>query len=381
MLEFLDYEILRLTWWALLGVLLIAFAITDGFDLGVAMLLPFVARDDNERRVLINSIAPFWEGNQAWLILAAGAIFAAWPHIYAVSFSALYYIIMLMLIALMLRPIAFEYRSKINNPLWRKTWDWLIFSYAISATFLFGVAIGNIIQGLSFTFNEFMVISYNHDFLSMFNEFSLLCGSLSILMFVTHGACYLTMKTNRKILIRARRILAFSPFLLMSIFAAGALFVQFLPCYKVVSPIGILADSNPLTKIVVVGIGCLNDNFAQYNWMWFAPGIVFALQIFIPLLVILNFFKVAFIFSAISIAGIITTVGFSMFPIILPSKLDPKSSLTVWDASSSELTLFIMLVAMAVFVPLIVVYTSFIHRVMRGKVTENDIKKNSKNLY
>jgi len=381
MLEFLDYEILRLTWWALLGVLLIAFAVTDGFDLGVAMLLPFLGRSDNERRVLINSITPFWEGNQVWLILAAGAIFAAWPHIYAVSFSALYYIIMLMLISLILRPVAFEYRSKINHPAWRTIWDWLIFSYGFSATFLFGVAVGNIIQGLSFSFNEFMVISYNHDFFSMFNEFSLLCGSLSVMMFLTHGACYLTVKTNRKILIRARRVLAFSPFLLMSIFAIGALFVQFLPCYKVISSAGIYSDSNPLSKIVTVGIGCLEDNFEQYNWMWIAPAIVFILQIFIPLLTILFFFKTAFIFSTISIAGIITTVGFAMFPIILPSKLDPKSSLTVWDASSSELTLFIMLIAVAIFMPLIVVYTSFIHKVMRGKITENDIKKNSKSLY
>ncbi len=381
MLEFLDYEILRLTWWALLGILVIAFAVTDGFDLGVAMLLPFLARDDNERRVLINSIAPFWEGNQVWLILSAGAIFAAWPQVYAVSFSALYYLIMLILIALILRPVSFEYRSKLTNPAWRKTWDWLIFFYGFSATFLFGVVVGNIIQGLSFRFDNFMVISYNSDFLSMFNEFALLCGSLSVLMFVTHGACYLAMKTNRKILIRARRVLAFSPFLLMSVFAAGALFIQFLPCYKVVSPIGIYSDSNPLLKTVVVGIGCLNDNFVQYNWMWIAPASVFVLQIFIPLLMILTFFKTAFVFSAISIAGIITTVGLAMFPVILPSKLYPHSSLTVWDASSSELTLFIMLISVAIFLPLIVIYTSFIHKVMRGKVTENDIKKNSKNLY
>lgn len=380
MLEFLDYEILRLTWWALLGILIIAFAVMDGFDLGVAMLLPFVARTDIERRVLINSIAPFWEGNQVWLILSAGAIFAAWPHIYAVSFSALYYVVMMALFALILRPVAFEYRSKINHPIWRQTWDWLIFSYGFFISFFFGIAVGNIIQGLSFKFDEFMRISYAPDFLGMFNEFALLCGGLAVLMFVTHGACYLAMKTNRKILIRVRRVLAFSPFLLMSFFAAGALFVQFLPCYKVVSAIGIFADSNPLVKVVTVGIGCLTDNFSQYNWMWIAPMSVFVLQIFIPLLMILGFFKTAFMFSAVSIAGIITTVGFSMFPIILPSKLDPKSSLTIWDASSSELTLFIMIIAVAVFLPLIIIYTSFIHRVMRGKVTENDIKKNSKFL-
>src|SRR3990167_5449502 len=146
----ITYHLLRLIWWALLGVLLAGFAITDGFDLGIGMLLPWVARTDNERRVVLNTIGPVWEGNQVWFVLGGGAVFAAWPLLYAVSFSGFYFAMLLVLLALILRPVGFKYRSKLPNLTWRQTWDTCLFIAGLAPALLFGVAIGNVLQGVPF---------------------------------------------------------------------------------------------------------------------------------------------------------------------------------------------------------------------------------------
>ena len=148
------YEILRLIWWALLGILLIGFAVTDGFDLGAAILLPFVAKTDAERRVAINTVGPVWEGNQVWFILGGGAIFAAWPPLYAVAFSGFYLAMFLVLCALILRPVAFKFRSKLAHPTWRSIWDWALFVAGLVPSLVFGVAFGNVLEGAPFRFDE-----------------------------------------------------------------------------------------------------------------------------------------------------------------------------------------------------------------------------------
>lgn len=381
MMEFLNYEFLRITWWILLGVLLIGFAIMDGFDLGVATLLPFVAKEDGERRIVLNSVGPVWEGNQVWFILGGGAIFAAWPHVYAVSFSGFYFAMFLILLALILRPVGFDYRSKIHNKTWRQTWDVCLFISGFVPSLVFGVAIGNTLQGVPFSFDEFMVIENKINFFELFSPFSLLCGVLSVVMLTGHGATYLAIKTDEKVFKRAVRVMMISPFLVIVLFALGAVFLSFAPCYKLISFAGTLADSNPLRKEVVAATGCWFGNYKIHSWMIIAPALGFLGQLLVPIFALKKHFGKAFIASSISIFGIIATVGLSMFPFILPSSLNPNASLTVWDASSSEFTLLVMLIAALIFVPIIIAYTSWVFSVLRGKVSEKDIKKDSNFLY
>jgi len=381
MLEIFDYELLRIIWWILLGVLLIGFAIMDGFDLGVGILLPFVAKKDEERRVVINTVGPVWDGNQVWFILGGGAIFAAWPHVYAVSFSGFYFAMMLILLALILRPVGFDYRSKVNNKTWRKVWDYSIFVSGFVPSLVFGVAIGNALQGVAFGFNEFMVIENKIAFFALFSPFTLLCGLLSVVMLTTHGACYLAIKTEEEILERTLKVLKIFPFLTIILFAIGGVFLQSIEGYKIVNFAGTLADSNPLQKEVVRSAGAWYDNYEKHSWMMIAPILAFICEFLVFVFAKIKHFGKAFIASSLAVFSIISTVGLSMFPFILPSSLNPSASLTVWDASSSYFTLVVMLIAALIFVPIILAYTSWVFTVLRGKVTKSDIKKDSNFLY
>src|ERR1700712_4078601 len=175
----MSYELLRLIWWALLGLLLIGFAVMDGFDLGSAILLPYVARSDIERRVVINSIGPVWEGNQVWFILGGGAIFAAWPALYAASFSGFYLAMFLVLATLILRPVGFKFRSKVDDPRWRAFWDWALFAGGIVPALVFGVAFGNLFEGVPFSFDGDMRLHNDITLFSLLNPFGLLVGLTS----------------------------------------------------------------------------------------------------------------------------------------------------------------------------------------------------------
>lgn len=381
MLEFLDYEVLRIIWWLLLGVLLIGFAIMDGFDLGVAILLPFVAKTDSDRRIVLNSVGPVWDGNQVWFILGGGAIFAAWPHVYAVSFSGFYFAMLLVLLALILRPVGFDYRSKIQNKTWRKTWDICLFISGLVPSLVFGVAIGNVLQGVPFSFNDFMVIENKISFFGLFTPFTLVCGLLSVVMLVAHGATYLAIKTDGVILERVKEVLKIFPILVIFLFALGGIFLNFINCYQLQSFAGTLAGSNPLAKVVNSSQGCWFANYDKYKWIIIAPILGFLGQIALFIFAAIKHFGKAFIASSLSILGIISTIGLTMFPFILPSSLNPNASLTVWDSSSSNFTLFVMLIAAIIFVPIILAYTSWVYAVMKGKVTEKDIQKDSNFLY
>lgn len=381
MLEFFDYEILRITWWLLLGVLLIGFAIMDGFDLGVGILLPFVAKTDIERRIVLNSVGPVWDGNQVWLILGGGAIFAAWPFVYAVSFSGFYFAMLLVLLALILRPVGFDYRSKINNKTWRQVWDICLFVAGFVPTLVFGVAMGNVVQGVAFDFDMYMVIDNQIKFFDLFTPFTLICGLVSVAMLTTHGATFLAIKTEGKIQKRVKKVLKIAPIVTIILFVICGLFLFMIPCYKIVSFAGTLADSNPLAKIVSKETGCWYQNYLKYSWMIIAPNLVFIGEILTAIFALKKHFGKAFIASSFAVFGVISTVGLTIYPFILPSSLNPNSSLTIWDASSSEFTLWVMLIAALIFVPIILAYTSWVFNVLRGKVTEETVKKDSNFLY
>ncbi len=379
----LDYEILRLIWWLFLGVLLIGFAIMDGFDLGVAVLLPFVARNDSERRVTINAIGPTWEGNQVWLILGGGAVFAAWPPVYAASFSGFYLAMFLVLATLILRPVGFEFRGKVPDPGWRTFWDYALFAGGLVPSLVFGVAFGNLLQGVPFRIDSDLRIDYQGSGLfELLNPFGLLCGLVSVAMLAGHGAIYLTLKTDGAVQARARAAAQILALATVGLFALAGLWVAFgIDGYAITSPIAADGPSNPLTKTVTRQPGQWFANYRTHPWMIAAPVFGLLGPCLAWLLISARRPGSAFIASALGIFGIIATAGVSMFPFLMPSNIAPAASLTVWDASSSRLTLFVMLLATLIFLPIVLIYTSIAFRALRGVVTASMIEKNSDSLY
>lgn len=379
----IDYDTLRVIWWLLLGVLLIGFAVMDGFDLGTGILLPFVARTDLERRVVINTIGPVWEGNQVWLVLGGGAIFAAWPPLYAVSFSGFYLAMFAILFALILRPVGFKYRSKRYSAVWRASWDWALFVGGLVPALVMGVAVGNVLQGVPFHLDSDLRIFYEGTTLfELLNPYGLLAGLLSVAMLVMHGAGWVMLKTDGAIAARARAIGSVAALTTIALFALGGIWLWFaVSGFAITSTIADGGPSNPLGKTVEVVHGAWFANYAAHSWMLAAPALGFAGALASLALLRARSGGFAWLMSSVSILGIISTVGLSMFPFILPSSIDPRSSLTVWDASSSHLTLFIMLVCTLIFVPLIVAYTSWVYRVLWGKVDARAIEQGSGHSY
>lgn len=378
----LEYEVLRIIWWLLLGVLLVGFAVMDGFDLGVGVILHRVAKTDDERRVVLNTIGPTWEGNQVWFILGGGAIFAAWPALYALSFSSFYFGLFLILFGLILRPVGFKYRSKVSHPSWRAAWDFALFVGGFVPALVFGVAVGNALQGAPFYFDETFRSFYEGTFLGLLNPFALVCGLLSVCMMVMHGAVYLTNKTEGMIQVRAKYYVYLSAVLTIVLFAvAGWWIAHSMNGYVLTSPLAPNAPSTPFGATVVTQLGAWTENYHRWPFLLLVPGLGFLGALLAVVFVRATYYRFAWLSSALSIAGIVATVGVSMFPFILPSTINPSMSLMVWNASSSQLTLFIMLIAAIVFVPIILAYTSWVYYVLRGKVTEADIRRHSHDVY
>jgi len=377
-----DYETLKLIWWVLISVLLIGFVITDGFDMGVGALLPVIGKNDDERRMMINSIAPHWEGNQVWLVLAAGAIFAAWPAVYATAFSGFYIAMMLTLFALFFRPVGFDYRSKVADPRWRNSWDWGIFIGSTVPPIVFGVAFGNLLQGVPFTLDEFLRADYQGGFFALLNPFALLVGVFSLCLFVLQGATWLQMKMEGTAYKRARQVtLIVAPITALLFAIAGVWLAKGIDGFAITSVVDGNGVSNPLLKTVEVQAGAWLQNYNDYPLTMLAPviGLLFPLVAFV-----MSFFKrdaLAFISTSLTQVGVLLTCGVSMFPFIMPSSLDPKSSFTVWDAVSSEMTLNIMTFVAAVFLPIILLYTSFGYIKMFGRVGKEFMAKYKHSAY
>jgi cytochrome d ubiquinol oxidase subunit II len=371
----IDYATLRIIWWALMGVLLIGFALTDGFDMGVGALLPFVAKTDAERRMVINTVGATWEGNQVWFILGGGAIFAAWPFVYAVSFSGFYLAMFLVLAAMILRPVGFKYRSKRPEAAWRSFWDWALFIGGFVPVLVFGVAVGNVLLGAPFRFDSDLRIFYPGTLLStllaLFTPFSLLCGLMSVAMLVLHGAAWLTVKAEvGPVTERARRFGEIAGLASIVLFAAGGFYVAFGGLgFRLEGLADAAGPSNPLRTVVVAAPGAWLDNYARHSWMILAPVLGFVGAVLALLGLRTNKAALSFTGSTVATLGVISTVGLSMFPFILPSSIDPRSSLTVWNASSSHLTLFIMLICTLIFLPLVLIYTAWVYKVLWGRTS------------
>jgi len=378
----LDVDTLKLAWWLIIVVLIVGFVVTDGFDLGALILLPWVGKTDDERRVVLNTVGATWEGNQTWLITAAGATFAAWPIVYAVTFSGLYFAMLFALFALFFRPVGFDYRSKLADARWRAAWDWALFAGGLVPTLVFGLLLGNLFLGLPFRLDEDFRSVYTGGFLDLFHPFACLVALLAIALCTMHGGAYVQSRVAPEF---ARRIGRFT------IAAALALVVLLLVCAVWLATgldglrIEGAAVSDPMSAPAVLQIvqlrGAWVSNYER------TPGLLC-----VPLAALLAAFVtawsthaarygLAFLGSAATVMGALVAAGLALFPFVLPSSVEPARSLTLWNASSSPRTLQIMLWVAVVFVPLILLYTGWVYRVLRGPVTVEQIRSDGKRLY
>lgn len=380
----IEYEMLKIIWWVLVGVLLIGFALTDGFDMGSMAMMPFVAKNDKERRSAINTIAPHWDGNQVWFITAGGALFAAWPMVYAVAFSGMYWALLLVLFALFLRPVGFDYRSKLENTKWRNAWDWALCIGGAVPALVFGVAFGNLFLGVPFQLDEFMRSTYDGSFFALLNPFALLAGVVSLSMLTAHGGAWLMLRTDGDLAARSRQATRIMALVFLLSFMGAGLWLVFggIQGYSIVGIVDSNAALNPLAKEVVMNAnpGWLN-NYSTYPVTKLAPVVAIVGGILLLVATSANKAALSFLGSSLAIVGTILTAGFALFPFLLPSSLNPVASLTMWDAVSSHKTLGVMFVAACIFVPLILLYTSWGYYKMWGKINAKTIDANPHGLY
>jgi cytochrome d ubiquinol oxidase subunit II len=377
-----DYETFKFIWWVLVGVLFIGFALTDGFDMGVGALLRIVGKTDEERRVAINAIAPHWDGNQVWLILAAGAIFAAWPITFGAAFSMLYWGLVLTLFSLFFRPVGFDYRSKIADPRWRNTWDWGLVAAGVVPPLVIGVAFGNLFLGVPFQFDEFLRVSGTGSFFALFHPFAVLAGLVSLLMFTMQGATYLMLRTDADVYARSRKAAQLTGLGVFVTFAlAGVWLWAGIDGYAITQAPPHDSLPNPVAKTVVPMAGAWLANYGLYPAAILAPvtGLLGALGVVAAAGV--NRAVMGFVSSSLSLVGVIMTAGVSLFPFVMPSSLNPNHSLTIWDSASSHLTLAIMFWAAMIFVPIVLFYTFWCYKQLWGKITVRFIRDNDHSVY
>ena len=372
-----DYETLRLIWWAILGVLLIGFAVMDGFDLGIGATFRFTGRTDEERRALLESIEPVWEGNQVWFILGGGAVFAAWPLLYAASFSALYLAMFLVLVALILRPVGFTYRGKLAEARWRNGWDWALTVGGAVPALLFGVAFGNLFLGLPFHYDELQRPVHTGSFFALLHPFALLVGVVSLAMLVMHGNAYAAFKVGEPMSQRAAALGRGAAVVFVSAFLIAGVWVSRLEGSHLVGGADPLGPSDPLGKKVLLVTGAWLTHYRLHPWLWL-----------LPLAAVLGAGASwwwlgarrpgrAFLASALSVAATILTAGVALFPFLMPSSTHPGHGLTIWDASSSAYTLGVMLLAVLVLLPVILAYTAWVFHVLRGRITLEEIRRHT----
>lgn len=367
-----DYDTLQVMWWLLVGVLLIGFALTNGMDMAVSALLFKVGRNSQERGAIISTIAPHWDGNQVWLITAGGAVFAAWPEVYAASFSGLYWGMLLVLFAIWLRPLAFDYRNHKKDELWLKRWDLALTFGSLIPIFLFGVVFGNLLQGLPFYADENVRWHYDGVFLTallpLLDPFSLLCGVISVTMLCTLGCLWIQLRMVEEIAQRVRNLTLILALVTIALFCIAGIWAYYFTGWELVAEAPEGSFHAILQKQVAVHEHGLYLNYQKLWILWFVPAIAIFAMFKAGVAGIKGLPVKGMIYGAISVAMIICTAACALFPFVMPSSIDPNSSLTIWDATSSHLTLQIMLYAVIIFVPIALAYTIWAYKRMWGKV-------------
>jgi len=371
------YLFFKVLWWLLLGVLLMGLAIMVGMDMGVGALLRYVGRTDTERRIALNTIAPHWDGNQVWFILGGGAIFAAFPLLYATAFSGLYIVMLLLLWTMIVRPLGFEYRSKLPTPAWRNAWDWALVVSGAVPMIVYGAGMGNMLLGVPFHFGWDLTSFYTGSFLSLLNPFAVMCGVLSLSLSIWMGGAMLMGRTERGALWdRARRAATVGGIVAIVLFTIGGIWASHLSGYRIEhAPMPGVAQT-PLQQSVTRAEGAWLDNFHLYPALWLVPALGYAGMALGLLAIRAGRASLAWWLGALAWIGVIGTAGVSLFPFLMPSSSDPSQSLTVWNAVSSRNTLMWMSGWTAVFMPAIIAYTSWAFYVMRGKVKAEHVESN-----
>jgi cytochrome bd ubiquinol oxidase subunit II len=376
-----DYETLKMLWWLIISILFIGFAVTDGMDMGVAMLLRLVGKTDSERRTVINTIGPHWDGNQVWFITAAAALFAAWPMVYAAAFSGFYFAMMLVLFALFFRPLGFDYRSKIDSPRWRNNWDWGLFAGSAIPALVFGVAIGNLFLGVPYNIDNLLRVSYQGSLFGLLNPFALLAGLISITMLIAHAGMWLQLRTDAQVAARSAQYGRYALMLFIVLFAAAGFWVANLSGYQIVSMPDTQSYANPLGKVVSTAQGGWLTNYSERPWTMSFPLLAFVMAFTALLCSKLHKPAIALLATSFMLVGVIMTAGVSLFPFIMPSSNNPNISLTIWDAVSSHMTLNVMFIAVVIFVPIILTYTIWCYVKMWRRVTVEEIENNPHGSY
>lgn len=344
----MDISVFQITWFVLWSVLWAVYFMLDGFVLGTGFLSTFIAKTDTEKRVLINAIGPVWDGNEVWLLTAGGATFAAFPTTYALMFSNLYSALILLLFALIVRGVSFEFRGKLDGETWKAIWDKAILVSSFLPALLFGVAFGNIFRGIPMR-NDFANLQFSYDgsLIGLLNPYGLITGVLFVLLFAVHGSLYISLKTVGDLSVRAT-----------------AMANKLWPALLVVAVV-FLGYTWPATK--------LYDNFFKFPVLLIVPVIAVVSLILVKVFAAKSENGKAFIFSCLTIVFVVFTGVTGLFPNLLPSNIDAASNLTIFNSSSSLLTLKIMTVVAFIFVPTVICYKIWVYRIFRAPVTEEEV--------
>jgi cytochrome d ubiquinol oxidase subunit II len=370
---------LKIIWAVLLGVLLTGLAVMVGMDMGVGSLLRFVGKNDAERRVALNIIGPHWDGNQVWFILGGGAIFAAFPTLYATSFSVFYVVMILLLFSMIMRPVAFEYRSKLAGKNWRDSWDWAFLISGALPMIIYGAAFGNVMEGVAYHYSWTGQYYQDESFLSyLLNPFAVMCGVLSLALSLYQGGMILMLRGEEPIFGRARCFAIGGALVAPLLFVLGGFWVAHLNGYAFTSAVDPSMPPTPLNgPAVAVQAGAWLNNYHTYPILWVLPALGLLGMLGGAATAWWRLPIIGWWLGAVAWIGVIFTTGASMFPFLMPSSSNPDQSLTVWNASGSEYNLGWMLFFALLFTPIIITYTSWCFYVMRGKVKIADIAKNT----
>ncbi len=330
---------LNTLWFALIGVLFVGFFFLEGFDYGVGILLPFVGKDDTERRMVINTIGPVWDGNEVWMLTAGGAMFAAFPHWYATLFSGFYVALVLMLLALIIRAVSFEFRSKMDDPRWRKLWDTCIFFGSAIPALLWGVAMANLVRGVPIDAD----MNYVGGFFNLLNPYALIAGLASLTVFALHGANFLTLKLGGGLEDRARqaaRTLWYPAALFLFLFVVGTYWMT-----DVHERVGLNPGVVPMTAVIALLATRWTISNRRDGW--------------------------SFVLTAVAVVFATVTIFIALFPRVMVSSLDPNWSLTIYNASSSQYTLKVMSIVAVILLPFVLVYQAWSYWIFRKRITVN----------
>lgn len=379
-----EYEFLKIIWWLIIGGVLMVYAATAGFDAGVTLYMPFL-RNETDRRVVLNTSAPTWDGNLTWIVFAGGGLFVVWPVVYSTAFSGMYAALLCILFSLFLRPPGYEYRNKIDNPSWRKTWDWALFISGVVPVFIFGVALGNCFLGYPFyfdphTYREF----WTGNFWDLLHPYALLSGVVSVLMVLMHGSTYLQRRTEghlRKLAFKVHVITAL--LLLIGFTASGLLLMYKIIGYQLIST---TAEPTlaPLQNIVKSGVGYWIQTYDKYPWKYMAPFVAYAGIIESLWAAYYGWVNTAFWASCFAVGGIVGTAGATLFPFLMPSSTHPNQSLMIWNAASSQYALNVMLYVGVVLLIIILGYKIFAYNTIWGKkptLSADDVRQNDHSFY